>query len=91
MFAQKPFAGERTTTGPLYSVLSSAPADTTQRKQLRVAVRRFKEGRVAEARRRLQSLWKAERDLYVPGLGSVAYWYGRALQEAEGVKSALRV
>lgn len=66
-------------------------ADTTESERFKAAVEQWREGRPTEARRRLRSLWTANRSLYVPEVGSVAYWYGRVLKEAEGPTEALKV
>lgn len=75
------------------SSLSATPVaeDTVHQKEFEAAVRLWKEGRVAEAQRRLESLWTEDRSLYEPGLGSVAYWYGRTVEETEGPAEALKV
>lgn len=68
-----------------------AVADTTDTERFEAAARLWKEGSVAEARRRLDSLWQADRALYVPGTGSVAYWYGRAIAETGDTLAAVKV
>lgn len=68
-----------------------AVADTTDTERFEAAVQLWEEGRVAEARRRLDSLWQADRAFYVRGTGSLAYWYGRAIAETGDTLAAVKV
>lgn len=67
------------------------PADTLSPADLQAALEAWKEGRQSEAHRRLKELWRTDPSAYFPGIGSVAYWQGRVLEETEGAAEALEV